>query len=164
MHISDHTSHSIHTYHWCISWYHLLCHKVVFAYTIAIWVRDAFLVALGEEGVHCLLAVDGLDVLVSLEEKLVYLEEGLDDVHVLGKSFLELRREVLLDVDGLVGFDWLWHDLSLEEHVAPQVLELHVVVVLDVAPRRLVHLDVVALAPLVLVVVYVGSGTKLDES
>ena len=37
-----------------------------------------------------------------------------------------------------------------------QVLELHVVVILDVAPRRLVHLDVVALAPLVLVVVGVA--------
>ena len=116
-------------------------------------------VALGEEGVHCLLALDGLDVLVSLEEKLVYLDEelvDLDDAHVLGKSFLELRREVLLDVVELVGLDWLRHDLSLEEHVAPQVLELHVVVVLDVAPRRLVHLDVVALAPLVLVVVGVA--------
>ena len=120
-------------------------------------------VALGGEGVHCLLALDGLDVLVSLEEKLVYLDEGLDDhveelvdAHVLRKSFLELRREVLLDVVELVGLDWLRHDLSLEEHVAPQVLELHVVVVLDVAPRRLVHLDVVALAPLVLVVVGVA--------
>ena len=41
MHISDHTSHSIHTYHWYISWYHLLCHKVVIAYTIAILVREA---------------------------------------------------------------------------------------------------------------------------
>ena len=113
--------------------------------------------------VHCLLALDGLDVLVSLEEKLVYLDEelvdldeGLDDAHVLRKSFLELRRKVLLDVVELVGLDWLRDDLSLEEHVAPQVLELHVVVVLDVAPRRLVHLDVVALAPLVLVVVGVA--------
>ena len=120
-------------------------------------------VALGEEGVHCLLALDGLDVLVSLEEKLVYLDEelvdldeGLDDAHVLGKSFLELRREVLLDVVELVGLDWLRHDLNLEGHVAPQVLELHVVVVLDVVPRRLVHLDVVALVPLVLVVVGVA--------
>ena len=113
-------------------------------------------VALGEEGVHCLLALDGLDVLVSLEEELVFLDEEFVDAHVLGKSFLELRREVLLDVVELVGLDWLRHNLSLEEHVAPQVLELHVVVVLDVAPRRLVHLDVVALAPLVLVVVGVA--------
>ena len=36
------------------------------------------------------------------------------------------------------------------------MLELHVVVVLDIAPRRLVHLDVVALVPLVLVVVGVA--------
>ena len=72
---------------------------------------------------------------------------------MLGKSFLELRREVLLDVVELVGCAWLRLDLNLGGHVAPQVLELHVVVVLDVAPRRLVHLDVVALAPLVLVVV-----------
>ena len=120
-------------------------------------------VALGEEGVHCLLALDGLDVLVSHEEKLVYLDEelvdldeGLDDAHVLGKSFLELRREVLLDVVELVGRDWLRHDLNLEGHVAPKVLELLVVVVLDVVPRRLVHLDVVALVPLVLVVVGVA--------
>ena len=120
-------------------------------------------VALAEDWVHCLLVLDGLDVLVSLEEELVdleeelvNLEEELVDAHVLGKSFLELRREVLLDVVELVGLDWLRHDLSLEEHVAPQVLELHVVVVLDVAPRRLVHLDVVALAPLVLVVIAVA--------
>ena len=48
---------------------------------------------------------------------------------------------------------WQWLNLILEGHVAPQVLELHVAVVLDVAPWRLVHLDVVVLAPLVLVVV-----------
>ena len=46
--------------------------------------------------------------------------------------------------------------MNLAGHVAPQVLELHVVVVLDVVPRRLVHLDVVSLAPLVLVVVGVA--------
>ena len=104
--------------------------------------------------VHCLLALDGLDVLVSHEEEFVDLDEELVelvDSHVLRKSFLELRREVLLDVVELVGLDWLQHDLNLEGHVAPQVLALHEVVVLDVAPRHLVHLDVVALAPLVLV-------------
>ena len=57
---------------------------------------------------------------------------------MLGKSFLELRREVLLDVVELVGLDWLRHDMNLEGHVAP---------------RRLVHLDVVTLGPLVLVVI-----------
>ena len=101
-------------------------------------------VALGVEDSHCLVALGELVVLVDLDEELV-------DAHVLRKSFLELRREVLLDVVELVGLDWLRHDLNLEGHVAPQVLELHVVVVLDVAPRRLGHLDVVALAPLVLV-------------
>ena len=65
---------------------------------------------------------------------------------MLGKSFLELRREVLLDVVELVGLDWLRHDLNLEGHVAPQVLELHVVVVLDVVPRHLEHFSVDALA------------------
>ena len=41
VHISDNTSRSIHTYHWCISWYHLLGHKVVIGYTIATLVREA---------------------------------------------------------------------------------------------------------------------------
>ena len=63
---------------------------------------------------------------------------------------------MLLDGDELVGLDWLRHDLSHEGHVAPQVLELHGVVVVGAPPRRLVHLDVVALAPLVLVVVGVA--------
>ena len=41
--------------------------------------------------------------------------------------------------------------MNLEGHVVLQVLELHEVVVLVVVPRHLVHLDVAALAPLVLV-------------
>ena len=93
------------------------------------------------EEVHCLHALDGLDVLVSLEEELVELDEERDDAHVLGKSFLELHREVLLDVHELVVLGWLRLDLIREGHVAPQELELHVVVVLDVVPRHLVHLD-----------------------
>ena len=60
--------------------------------------------------------------LIYLDEALVYLDEELVDAHVLGKSFLELRREVLLDVDKLVSLDWLRLDLNLEEHVVPQVL------------------------------------------
>jgi len=56
---------------------------------------------------------------------------------------------VLLDVVELVGLGRLRHDLIHEGPVALQVLELHVVVVLGVPPRRLVHLDVVMLAPLV---------------
>ena len=93
----------------------------------------------------CLLALVELDVLGELGEELVELDEELeelDDAHVIDKSFLELRREVLLDVVELVGLDWLRHDLSHEGHVAPQVLELHLVVVLDVVPRHLVHFGV----------------------
>ena len=56
---------------------------------------------------------------------------------------------MLLDVVELVGLDRLRQDLIHEVHVALQVLELRVAVVLGVPPRRLVHLDVVALAPLV---------------
>ena len=81
-----------------------------------------------------------------LEEELVDLEEELVDAHVLGKSFLELRREELLDVDELVGLGWLRLDLNLGGLVAPQVLELHGVVVLGVVPRHLVQLGVDALA------------------
>ena len=97
-----------------------------------------------------------LDVVVYLEEARVDLDEELDDAHVIDKSFLELRREALLGAHELGGLDWLWLDLNRGGHVVPQVLELHVVVVLDVAPRRLVHLDVVALAPLVLVAIGVA--------
>ena len=124
-------------------------------------------VALGEEGcrphvalvleeVHCLHALDGLDFLVAIEEELVELDEERDDAHVLGKSFLELHREVLLDVHELVILGWLRLDLIREGHTALQELELHIFVVLDVVPRHLVHLDVVVLAPLVLVVVVVA--------
>ena len=101
------------------------------------------------EDSHYRHALDELDVLISLEGELVYLDEELVDAHVFGKFFLELHREVLLDVVELVGLGRLRHDLIDEGHVALQVLELHVVVVLGVPPRRLVHLDVVALAPLV---------------
>ena len=43
-----------------------------------------------------------------------------------------------------------WLDLILEGHVAPQELALHVVVVEDVEPRRLVALGVDALVLLLL--------------
>ena len=72
---------------------------------------------------------------------------------VLDSSSLELRRKVLLLAHEYASCVRRWRDLCLRGHIAPQVLELHVVVVLDVAPRRLVHLDVVVLAPLVLAVV-----------
>lgn len=75
---------------------------------------------------------------------------------MLGKSSLEVHREALLGAHGLVGLDWLRLDLNLEGDVVAQVLDLLIVVVLGVMPRHLVHLGVVALAPLVLVVVDVA--------
>ena len=96
------------------------------------------------EDFHCLHALDELDVLGELVEDLVELEEELeelDDARKLEIFILELLREVLLDVDEPVGLGWLRLDLNLEGNVAPQVLELHEVVVLDV----------VTLVPLVLV-------------
>ena len=72
--------------------------------------------------------------------------EKLDDALVIDKSSLELHRKVLLDVVELVGLDRLWHDLIHEGNVAPQVLELHRVVVLGVVLRHLVQLGVDALA------------------
>ena len=53
---------------------------------------------------------------------------------------------MLLLVLELVGLDWLWIDLNLGGLVAPQVLELHGVVVLGVVRRHLVQLGVGALA------------------
>ena len=70
---------------------------------------------------------------------------------MLDKSILELHREALPVAHELAGCAWLLLDLNPGGHVAPPVLELHVVVVLVVVPRHIVHLGVVALAPLVLV-------------
>ena len=112
-------------------------------------------VALVLEDFHCLHALDELDVLVELEEALVDLDEELDDAHVIDESSLEFHHEALLVAHELVSCAWLQLDLNLEGHVAPQVLELHVVVVLGVVPRHLMHLGVVALAPLLLIVVAV---------
>ena len=103
------------------------------------------------EDFHCLLILVELDVLGELVEEL----DELDVVRKLDIFVRELLREVLIHVHELAGLGWLRLDLNLEGHVVPQVLELHKVVVLGVVPRRLVHLDVVALAPLVLVVVLV---------
>ena len=75
----------------------------------------------------------------------------LDDARELDIFVLELHHEALLVAHELVDCAWLWLDLNLGGHVAPQVLELHVVVVLGVVPRHLVHLGVGALAPVVLV-------------
>ena len=99
------------------------------------------------EDLHCLLALGELEVLDELVE-------GLEDLAValeLDIFVLELRHEALLGAHDFAGCAWLRLDLNLEGHVAPQVLELHVVVVLDVVPRHLVHLGVDTRAPLVLV-------------
>ena len=53
---------------------------------------------------------------------------------------------MLLDVHELVGLGWLWLDLILEGHVAPQVLEHLAIVALDVVPQHLGHFGVDALA------------------
>ena len=98
------------------------------------------------EDFHCLLALSELDVLVELMEELA----ELDDARELDIFVLELHHEALLVAHGLGGCAWLRLDLNLGGHVAPQVLELRVVVVLGVVPRHLVHLGVVAHAlPLV---------------
>ena len=114
-------------------------------------------IALGMEDFHSHHALGELEVveeLVELVEELVELVEELeelDDACELYIVFLELPREALLVAHELGGCAWLRLDLNLEGHVAPQVLELHVVVALDVVPRHLVHLGVVALVPLLLV-------------
>ena len=95
---------------------------------------------------RCLLALGELDVLVELVEEVV----ELNDARELDIFILELHREALLVAHELVGCVWLRLDLSLGVHVAPQLLELHVVVVLGIVPRHLVHLGVGSLAlPLV---------------
>ena len=108
-------------------------------------------VALGMEEVHHLLAHVELEVveeLVELVEELVELEEELEELDValaVGSSALGFLREVLpLDCADL-NCGWRWLDLILEGHIAPQELVLHVVVVEDIEPRRLVPLDVDAL-------------------
>ena len=73
-------------------------------------------------------------------EGLVELEEELDDAHKLEIFIRELLHEVLLHVHELLGLSWLWLDLNLGGLVAPQVLELHGVVLLGVVPRHLVQL------------------------
>ena len=86
-------------------------------------------------------------------EELVELDVAL----VLDVVVRELLREVLLHVHELVSLGWLRLDLNIGGHVAPQVLELHGVVVLGVVPRHIVHLGVDALAlPL-----HVGVGVAI---
>ena len=79
-------------------------------------------------------------------EELVELEEELDNARDLEIFVLEFLREVLPLVHGLVGLGRQRLDSSRVELVAPQVLEHHGVVVLDVVPRHLEHFGVDALA------------------
>ena len=99
-------------------------------------------VGLVVEDFHCRHALGELEVLVELVEGLEELEVALE----LDIFILELRRGALLVAHDFAGCAWLRLDLNLGGHVAPQVLELHVIVVLDVVPRHLVHLGVGALA------------------
>ena len=95
--------------------------------------------ALVLEDFHCRLALGELDVLVELVEELV----ELDDARELDIFVLELHHETLLVSQELVGCAWLRLDLNLGGHVAPQVLELRVVVVLGIVRR---HLCILVLA------------------
>ena len=101
-------------------------------------------VVLGAEDFHSRVALVELEVV----EELVELVEGLeklDVARVVGSSAIGFLLEVLpLDCADL-GCGWQWLDLILEGHVAPQEVVLHIVVVEDVEPRRLVPLDVDAL-------------------
>ena len=94
--------------------------------------------ALVLENLHYLLALGELDVLVELVE--------LDDARELDIFVLELHHEALLVAHGLDGCAGLRLGLNIRGHIAPQVLELRIVIVLDIEPRRLVRLDVVVLA------------------
>ena len=75
-------------------------------------------------------------------EERVELEEELDDACELEIVVLEFLCEVLPLVHGLVGLGRQRLDSHRVELVAPQVLERHGVVVLDVEPRHLVHFGV----------------------
>ena len=79
-------------------------------------------------------------------EELVELEEELDGARELEISVLEFLHEMLLLVLELVGLDRLRLDLNLGGLVAPQVLELHGVVLLGILTRHLEHFGVDAFA------------------
>ena len=94
------------------------------------------------DDLHCLHALDELVVLGELVEELVE-HDVARELDVVVHEFL---REMLPLVHALVGLGWLWLDLNLGGLVAPQVLELHGVVVLGVVLQHLVLLGVGALA------------------
>ena len=74
-------------------------------------------------------------------EERVELEEELDGAFELEIVVREFLRDVL-PLHGLDGFGRQWLDSHRVELVAPQVLERHGVVVLDVEPRHFVHFGV----------------------
>ena len=88
--------------------------------------------------------------------------EELDVALAVGSSSLGfLLEELPLDC-AVRDCGWRWLDLILEGHVAPQELALHVVVVEDVEPQRLVPLGVDALV--FLLVLLSLSFLSLSES
>ena len=112
-------------------------------------------VALGVEEVHDQLVLVDLEVEVEPDELVEGLEE-LDVAHAIGNSSLGFLLEGLPLDCAIRNGGLLWLYLILEGHVAPQELALHVVVVEDVEPRRLVPLGVNALVlPLGAIVVVV---------
>ena len=97
------------------------------------------------EDFHCLHALDELDGVGELVGELRELEEELDDAGKLEIFVLEFLREMLHLVHGFDGFGRQRHDSNCVELVAPQVLERHIVVVLDIVPWHLEHFGVDAL-------------------
>ena len=79
-------------------------------------------------------------------EELVELEEELDDACELEIVILEFLHQVPPLVHALVGLGRQQLDSNRVELVAPQVLEHHGVVVLELVPRQLEHFGVDALA------------------
>ena len=89
------------------------------------------------EDFHCLLSLVEINVLRERVADLVELDVARE-LEIVVREFL---RDVL-PLHGLDGFGRQWLDSHRVELVAPQVLERHGVVVLDVVPRHLVHFGV----------------------
>ena len=98
-------------------------------------------VALAVGEVHDQLALVELEVEVELDDLVKELVE-LDVAHADGSSSLGFLLEGLPLDCAIRDCGWRWLDLILEGHDAPQELALHVVVVGDIEPRRLVPLGV----------------------
>ena len=120
-------------------------------------------VALGVEEVHDQFALVELEVEVELDELVDELEE-LDVALAVGSSSLGFLLEGLPLDCAIRDCGWRWLNLILEWYVAPQELVLHVVVVEDVEPRRLVALGVDALVLLLGAVVVVVVVLELEKN